>query len=306
MTLTKLATVVSSFTALLLLVIKLIIWLISWSISVLSSAIDSLLDFFVSVFNYIAIKNSEKPQDKVFNYWRWKIEALASLFEWIIITISWLYILYESINKLIHKEIISFLWISIIVMLISFILTLWLVLFLEYVAKKTNNLVIKSDALHYKTDLFTNGWILLALAIIHYTWFYYIDWIIWIIISVYIIYSAYDLIHNWFLLLLDISLDKKIVKNIIQIIESEKEITSYHFLRTRESGKIKFVDVHLVFNKDIKLIDAHTISDQVEENIEKLDTKCEWIFNIHLDPTDDSLSPWEWCDKCYNISSQKK
>jgi divalent metal cation (Fe/Co/Zn/Cd) transporter len=42
-------------------------------------------------------------------------------------------------------------------MVISFFITLFLVLFLEYVAKKTNNLVIKSDALHYKTDLFTNA-----------------------------------------------------------------------------------------------------------------------------------------------------
>ena len=81
-------------------------------------------------------------------------------------------------------------------------------------AKKTNNLVIKSDALHYKTDLFTNWWILLALAIIHFTWFYYIDWIIWIIISIYIIYSAYELIENGFLLLLDISLNKKTVNKI--------------------------------------------------------------------------------------------
>ena len=289
MSITKLATIVSSFTSLLLLIIKLIIWFISWSISVLSSAIDSLLDFFVSVFNYIAIQNSEKPQDKTFNYGRWKIEALASLFEWLIITISWIYILYQSIIKLINKEIISFLWISIIIMCISFIITLFLVLFLEYVAKKTNNLVIKSDALHYKTDLFTNGWILLALTIIHFTWFYYIDWIIWIIISIYIIYSAYELIKKWFLLLLDVSLDKKLVNKIIKIINSKKQISSYHFLRTRESWKIKFVDVHLVFNENIKLTDAHSISDEVEEEIEKLDNNWEWVFNIHLDPTDDSI-----------------
>jgi cation diffusion facilitator family transporter len=131
MSITKIATIVSSLTAFLLLIIKLIIWLISWSISVLSSAIDSLLDLFVSIFNYVAIKNSEKPQDKTFNYWRWKIEALASLFEWIIITISWFYILYQSILKLINKETISFLWISIIVMIISFFITLLLVLFLQ-------------------------------------------------------------------------------------------------------------------------------------------------------------------------------
>ena len=290
MSLQRTATIVSSITAFLLLVIKLFVWIISSSISVLSSAIDSLLDLFVSVFNYFAIHNSEKPPDKKFNYWRGKIEALASLFEWIIITLSWVYIFYESIIKLIKKETISYLWESIIVMMISIVITWCLVVFLDYVAKKTNNLVIRSDALHYKVDLYTNGWILLSLWIIYATWFYYIDAIIWIIISFYIIYSAYELIKKWYLLLLDVSLKEEVVDKIIEIIKSQKEITSYHFLRTHKSWNKNIVDVHIVFNKEIKLIDAHSVSDRIENNILKIDKNVNWIFNIHLDPYDDSVN----------------
>lgn len=303
MTSTKFATIISSLTALLLVIIKLVIWLVSWSIAVLSSAIDSLLDLFVSVFNFFAIKNSEKPQDKDFNYWRWKIEALASLFEWVVITCSGLYIYYESIYKLVVKSKIGYIWESIWVMIISFIITLFLVIYLEKTAKKTKNLVIKSDALHYKTDLLTNGWILFALLIIKFYWFNFIDGLLWIIISVYIILSAYQLIKNWFLLLLDISIDKKYVKKIKEIILWEKEINGFHFLRTRESANIKFVDFHLVFNKEIKLIDAHKVSDKIEEKITKLDKDCEWIFNIHLDPEDDSN--WK-IENWYNINQKKK
>jgi len=283
MSLTKLATIISSITAFLLLTIKLIIWFISGSIWIFSSAIDSLLDFFISIFNHIAIKNSEMPKDKKFNYWRWKIEALASLFEWLIIIFSWAWILYSSINKLINNQTIWYLKFSIIVMIISFILTLWLVIFLDYVAKKTNNLVIKSDSLHYKTDLYTNAWILLALIIIHFTWFYYIDWIIWITISIFIMFSATKIIKKWFLLLLDISLDKKIVNQIIQIINNRKEIKNYSELRTRESWKIKFVDVNLIFSEDIKLIDAHSNAEKIVVDIKKIDKNCEWSFNIHFD-----------------------
>jgi divalent metal cation (Fe/Co/Zn/Cd) transporter len=42
-------------------------------------------------------------------------------------------------------------------MVVSIIVTLALVLFQDYVVRKTDNLVIKSDMLHYKTDLFSNG-----------------------------------------------------------------------------------------------------------------------------------------------------
>lgn len=288
MSLEKLATIVSSFTAFLLLIIKLFVGLVSSSISVLSSAIDSLLDLFVSIFNYFAIKNAEKPADIKFNYGRWKIEALASLFEWIIITLSWLYIMYESFIKLITKEHISYLHNAIIVMLISLLITGGLVVFLDYVAKKTDNLVIKSDSLHYKTDLYSNSWILFALWLIYFTGFYFIDAIVWIIVAIYIIYSAYELIKRWTLLILDVSLPKDEVKKITEIIKSKENVASHHFLKTRSSWKFKFVDVHIVFNTKIKLFDAHSISDEIEDEIRKIDPQKEWIFNIHLDPYDDS------------------
>jgi len=197
MSLQRTATVVSSITAFILLIIKFIVWIMSGSIAVLSSAIDSLLDLFVSLFNFFAVKNAEKEADDQYNYGRWKVEALASLLEWLIITGSWVYILYASVMKFINNEQVSYLWVSVWIMLVSVVVTGWLVYFLEYVAKKTNNLVIKADALHYKTDLYSNFWILIWLAVIYFTGFYQIDAILWVIIALYIIYSAWELIENW-------------------------------------------------------------------------------------------------------------
>ena len=296
MSLERTATIVSSITAFILLIMKLVVWFMSSSISVLSSAIDSLLDLFVSIFNFFAVKNAEKPADEQFNYGRWKIEWLASFLEWIIITLSWFYILYESINKLINWEKIEFIWIWITVMLVSVIITWWLVYFLQYVANKTNNLVIKSDALHYKTDLYTNAWILLALVWIHFTWFYQIDAIVWIIISVYIVYSAWELIEEWYLNILDVSLDKEDVEKIKKFIDDEELVNDYHFLKTRASWQFKFVDVHLVFNPTIKLIDAHNASDNIEDKIMELDKDKQWVINIHLDPYDDSAQNEDKCN----------
>lgn len=290
MSLQKTATIVSSVTAFSLLVIKFIVWLMSGSIAVLSSAIDSLLDLFVSLFNYFAVHNAEKDPDRQFNYGKWKIEALASLIEWIIITVSWIYILYASVMKFINNEQISYVWITVIIMLVSVFVTGWLVLFLEYVAKKTNNLVIKSDALHYKTDLYTNLWILIWLTVIHFLGYYQIDAILWVIIAIYIIYSAWELIENWYMLLLDAAIDEKEVEQIKEIIRWQKLVTNFHELRTRQVGNIKHVEVHLVFNPKILLIDAHRIWDHIEYQIPKIDPEHEWKVMVHLDPYDDSES----------------
>jgi cation diffusion facilitator family transporter len=290
MSLQRTATIVSSITALLLLIIKFFVWIISGSIAVLSSAIDSLLDLFVSLFNYFAVFNAEKDADLKYNYGRWKIEALAALFEWLIITLSWVYIFYEAVMKIINKEVVSYLWVSIIVMLVSVVLTWALVYFLEYVAKKTNNLVIKSDALHYKTDLYSNAWILVWLAVISFTGLYYIDSIIWIIIAIFIIYSAWELIEKWYTLLLDAAIDESEVEQIKEIIKWQNLVTDFHELRTRQVWNVKYVEVHLVFNPWILLVDAHRVGDHIEYQIPKIDEKHEWKVMVHLDPYDDSES----------------
>lgn len=288
MTLQKKATIISSLTASILIIIKLAIGLVSGSVAVLASAIDSILDLIVSAFNYFAISKAEQPADEQFNYGRGKVEALAAVIEGTVITMSGIFIFYEAIKKAYNGDTVSHLTPSIIIMVISLILTLALVMFLNFVAKKTDNMVIKADALHYKTDIYSNGIILLSLIIIHFTNFYLIDSIMGVLISIYIIYSAYEIIKNGVYMLLDASLDKKIVENIENIIKEEKSVNDFHFLKTRRSGNTNFVDVHLVFDPSISLLNAHRAADRVEDKIREINKEDEWIINTHLDPYDDS------------------
>lgn len=288
MTPQKKATVVSSSVAAVLTLIKLVIGFASGSVAVLASAIDSVLDMFVSIFNYFAISNSEKPADNTFNYGRGKIEALASVIEGTIITVSGLFLLYQAVKKAISNEVSQLLETSIIVMLISLVITISLVLYLSYVAKETNSMVIKADALHYKTDVFSNGAVLISLILVSLTGYEIIDVFVGGGIALYIIYSAYSLIHEGILVLLDRSVDEEIVSKIKTIIEQNDKVNTYHLLKTREAANQTFVEVHLVFNCLITLMEAHKASDSIEHKIEKLDKNRDWIINIHMDPYDDS------------------
>ena len=287
MTPQKKATVVSSSVAAVLTLIKLIIGFASGSVAVLASAIDSVLDMFVSIFNYFAISNSEKPADKTFNYGRGKTEALASVIEGTIITISGLFLLYQAAKKAMSNEVSQLLETSIIIMLITLVITISLVLYLNYVAKKTNSMVIKADALHYKTDVFSNGAVLISLILVSITGYEIIDVIVGGGIALYIIYSAYSLIHEGILVLLDRAVDEELVSKIEEIIKQNDKVNTYHLLKTREAANQTFVEVHLVFNCLITLMEAHKASDSIENKIKKLDSRRDWIINIHMDPYDD-------------------
>lgn len=289
MTIQKKATVISSSVAALLTIMKLVIGIASGSVAVLASAVDSVLDMFVSIFNYFAISNSEKPADKTFNYGRGKIEALASVIEGTIITISGLFLLYQAVDKAINGEISQYVDISIYVMIASLIITISLVIFLNKIAKKTNSMVIKADALHYKTDVYSNAAVLVSLVLVSATGYELIDVFVGGGIALYIMYSAYELIHDGVLVLLDRAVDEEITEKIENIIKSNDRVNTYHLLKTREAGHQTFVEVHLVFDCIITLMDAHRASDSIEDKIMNLDPKRDWIINIHMDPYDDFM-----------------
>jgi cation diffusion facilitator family transporter len=288
MRLEKKATVVSTSVAAILVLMKMTVGILSGSIAVLASAIDSMLDLIVSLFNYFALHNAEKNPDEQFHFGRSKIEPLAAVIEGTVISLSALFILYNALMKFAHPKEMGYMSESIYVMVASFIITAFLVMFLLYVSKKTKNMVIRADALHYQTDLFSNGAILFALGAIHFTGEQLIDPILGIAIAFYMIYSAIPIIKEGVLMLLDAALPVEDIEAVREIIESEPIIQNYHYLQTRESGSHIFISVHAVFNVSISLYDAHIVADKVEAKIKEYFEDKKTHILIHMDPYDDS------------------
>ncbi len=283
----KRATVVSTTVATLLVFVKLTIGIASGSVAVLASAIDSLLDMAVSMFNFFAIKKSEEDPDDFYHYGKGKIQAIASVIEGTIITISGIYIIYVAIEKLMQGSETKLLTPSILAMLFSIVVTYFLVTYLLRIAEETDNLVIKADALHYKTDLWSNAAVLVSLALVYLTDLHAIDAVFGLGIGLYIIYSAYEIIVEGIEILLDKSLDGEMVAQIGEIISSHPEVTSYHWLKTRTDGITNFVEFHMVLRPNMLLLEAHRIADEVEDRIMKLDPKRRWMITPHFDPYDD-------------------
>lgn len=283
----KRATVISTSVAVVLVMVKLTIGIISGSVAVLASAIDSLLDTAISLFNFFAIKKSEEHPDEVYQYGKGKVQAIAAVIEGTLITISGLYIIYEAVKKIIYQTETTLLSPSIIAMLFSIVATYFLVRYLLKVAKQTDSVVIKADALHYQTDLWSNAAVLAALGLVSLTGFDSIDALFGLGIGLYIIYSAYGIIVEGINILLDRSLENETLAQIEEILSTNSEINSYHWLRTRTDGSTNFVEFHMVLRPNMLLLEAHRIADQVEEKIMALDLKKKWIITPHFDPYDD-------------------
>ncbi len=178
---------------------------------------------------------------------------------------------------------------SLYVMLFSIAVTGALVAYLSKVAKDTKSLIVSSDALHYKTDLLSNGAVLLGVLAMQYTGVLSIDAWVSLAVAAYIIFSAFSILKEAFAMLMDRRLDDEEQSEVVRIIENEiraGNATGYHFLKTRRSGKTRHVEFHLVFDTDISLYDAHEVGERIEHEILRFLPDAETL--VHLDPYDDS------------------
>ena len=227
----KLATIIAMSIAIFLAIVKFIVGIFSGSVALLASAIDSLMDSAVSIMNYFAVKFSLQPADKEHQFWHGKIEWIASSIEWTVIFTSWLFLIYESIRKIINPEPINYLDFSVFVMIVSIVLTWFLVFYLNKAYKKTNSLIIKADSIHYKTDLITNTGILITLVFVCYTNYIIIDAIVGFILAIYIMKEAYELIKEWVDILLDSSLEE--YDDILKILEKFKKSKKFSLFKNK-------------------------------------------------------------------------
>ena len=167
------------------------------------------------------------------------------------------------------------------IMYLPIVLTFALIIFQSYVVKKTNSQLIATDKLHYFIDFLTHISVIISLYLSAQFW--YIDAVIGIFISLYIIRSSFVLFKSSIKNLVDEEFAPEDRDRIIKIIKNFPEARGWHELKTRSAGNNKpFIQFHLEIDSQLSLIDAHSISDRVETRLRESFPNAEII--IHQDP----------------------
>jgi ferrous-iron efflux pump FieF len=153
--------------------------------------------------------------------------------------------------------------------------------FQKHVVNKTGSQAIAADSLHYQSDLYMNAAIMLALGL---SWFgiTQADSVFAIGIGVFILYSAFKMVQEAIQTLLDRKLPDSELTEIREQCLSVEGVLGVHQLRTRMSGPTRFIQLHLELEDHLPLIEAHRISDEVEEKLLELFPDSDVL--IHQDP----------------------
>ncbi|MCL4125132.1 UNVERIFIED_CONTAM: hypothetical protein GTU68_004883 [Idotea baltica] len=168
------ATYVSVSTAVILIFAKIIAWFMTDSVSIMATLLDSSLDVLASLLNLIAIRFALEPADHEHRFGHGKAEALSGMGQALFITGSAGFLLLQAAGKLINPQaMVTSLDVGVGVMLFSIAATLALLSFQKYVVEQTGSTAIRADALHYKTDLYVNVSVIIALFLTVYGWGYF-------------------------------------------------------------------------------------------------------------------------------------
>ena len=277
----RLATYASISVAVILIIAKLIAWGLSDSVSLLATLIDSVLDALASLINLIAVRHALTPADKEHRFGHGKAEALAGLSQSMFIAGSAGFLLLEVGHRIVSPIEVEAAGTGIAVMIFSIAATLLLLGFQQHVIRKTNSTAIKADALHYRTDVLVNGSVIAALWLSVQGWAGF-DALFALAIGIYILYSAWEIITLSYDHLMDRELPDEQREEIKQLVLKHKQARGLHDLRSRHSGTITFIQLHLELDDDLSLLEAHKISDEVEASLLEAFPESEII--IHIDP----------------------
>jgi ferrous-iron efflux pump FieF len=265
----------------LLILVKLFAWFATGSSSILAALTDSLMDVTTSIINLFAIKIALQPADDDHRFGHGKAESLAGLAQAAFISGSSVLLMLNGISSVLNGNQINASSIGIGVMIFSVVVTIALVSFQTYIVKRTGSMAIKADSLHYRTDVFMNGAVLLALLLAGFGW-HWADGIFAIIVSFYILYGAWEIGALSINALMDKQLPKSDQELIIKSAYKVDGVRGVHDLRTRQSGNTKFIQLHLELDDDQSLFEAHEKADLLEEALDKHFPHADIL--IHLDP----------------------
>jgi ferrous-iron efflux pump FieF len=278
----RLATYASVATALLLILAKIVAYLLTDSVSMLSTMLDSLLDAAASLINLIAVRHALTPADREHRFGHGKAEALAGLGQSAFIAGSAVFLFFESAGRLVTPMPVTNGIVGIGVMLFSMAMTLALVLFQRHVIRRTGSIAVSADSLHYVGDIGANLAVLAALVLSSQFGWNRADPIFAIGVSFYIVFTAWQIARGAFDMLMDREMPDAERKQIRTIVMANPRVRNMHDLRTRRSGPHRFIQFHLEMDPEMRLMEAHDLSDEVEAAILREFPAAEVI--IHEDP----------------------
>jgi ferrous-iron efflux pump FieF len=252
------------------------------SMAMLGSLADSGLDLVASLVVLLGVRIAAQPADWDHRFGHGKAEALASLVQVILITLSAVFIGFRAIQRLLAGAQTAQAELGIGVSVIAMVLTVALIAYQRHVVRRTGSLAIGTDRLHYSSDLLLNGSVIVALALDQFAGLAGADAVFGLLIALWLAWGAWKASSHALDQLMDREWPDDLRERFLAAAREYPELAGLHDLRTRSSGTHYFAQFHVWVPADWTVQKAHDRLDAVEEDLQQRFPGTEIL--IHVDP----------------------
>ena len=282
-------TIVGSIVNFILVIFKFTAGILGHSAAMIADAIHSLSDFVTDIIVIIFVRIANKPQDNNHDYGHGKYETLATALIGLILIFVGFGVLWNGSSKIIQvikgetietPGAIAF-WAAIISIILKEVIYRYSVI----IGKKINSKVVIANAWHHRSDAFSSFGTAIGVggAILLGKEWSVLDPIAAVIVSLFIMKIAIDILKPCIEELLEKSLPDDVEKEIEEIVTSFNGVKEPHNLRTRRIGNNIAIEIHIRMNGDLSLTESHSITCDIEEKLKKQYGKDTHI-GIHIEP----------------------
>lgn len=252
------------------------------SVAMLGSLADTGLDLLASLVTLLGVWFAAQPADPEHRFGHGKAEAIAALFQTILIAASALGIAWRAGSRLTSPEGTAAPELGIGVSLVAIATTLALVAYQRWTVKQTGSIAIHTDQLHYQTDLLLNISVIAALALDSLLGLRGADPAFGLAIAAYLMWGAVGSARHALDMLMDREWPAAKRQQLCELLARHPKGGGVHALRTRASGTTDFIQLHLWLEPEMTVRAAHAIVEELEDVVAEAFPHAEIL--IHIDP----------------------
>lgn len=276
---------VSLIVSFILTVAKFSAYFMTHSVAILSDALESIINVVAGGFACYSIYLASQPKDANHPYGHGKVEFFSIGFEGAMIFIAGVLILVKAVQYFILPRELHQIQNGLWVLGATTIANLLLGLYLVNSGKKLSSITISGNGQHIMTDVYSSAGLIIALCVIHFTGWNWLDPAVSVLMGGLILTKGYQLMRRSISGLMD-ETDMKIVDKVIAILSAHRRHNwiDIHNMRVQQYGNNYHIDCHITLPYYLELNDAHDEMKQVEKLVNSEFSGSEVEFFIHMDP----------------------
>ena len=254
--------------------------------AMISDAVHSMSDVFATFIAFIGVRFSKKGADKQHPYGHDRIECVASLLLGLILLGTGLGIGKVGLEKILagnYEALAVPGTIALVAAVVSIVVKEAMYWCTRHYAKILNSAAFMADAWHHRSDAFSSVGSLIGIggAMLGFP---VLDSVASVIICLFIVKVAFDVLADAVKKMLDTSCDEDYEKELLEFITAQDGVVQVDLLQTRMFGNKVYIDLEITVEGSSSLREAHNIAEQVHHNVEESFPNTKHIM-IHVNPT---------------------